>query len=65
MPVRTGPKSETTDMKPAHRTDAELLALAAQIIRREQEAKTHGNVVISLKDGQIMSVKTERIERLS
>lgn len=44
------------------RTDAELLYWAAELLKREQDAKTFGSITISLEGGRITRVKTERQE---
>ena len=49
-------------MKPAKRTDTELLAWVAALIQREQLAGTTGVMRISFQDGAIQRANTERIE---
>lgn len=49
-------------MKPAQRSDTELLAWVAALIQREQLAGTTGVMRISFQEGTILRANTERIE---
>lgn len=49
-------------MKPAQRSDTELLAWAASIIQREQQRGTFGVLQIHMQGGRIVRVKTEQTE---
>jgi hypothetical protein len=46
-------------MKPAPRSDPDLLAWVAAIIQHEQARETHGEIRIQLKAGRIQSAKVE------
>lgn len=50
-------------MKPAPRSDAELLAWAASIIQKEQCDKSYGTVTIHLEGGIVTRAKVERSEQ--
>lgn len=49
-------------VKPAPRSADELLAWAANIIRREQETGTYGSVIVHLESGTITRVQTQKNE---
>ena len=48
--------------KPSPRSPEELLAWAANIIRREQENGTYGTITIHLEDGKMTRVSTQKNE---
>lgn len=50
-------------VRPAKKTDEELLVWAASIIRREQERGTFGQIVIQMEAGRIVRARTETSER--
>ncbi len=49
-------------VRPARRSNEEMLVWAAGIVRREQESGTFGTVVIFLEKGVIVRAKVEKIE---
>lgn len=49
-------------VKPAPRSDDELLAWAGGILRREQERGTYGKVAIVMENGKITRVTIESSE---
>lgn len=50
-------------MKPAPRSDVELLAWAASMIEREQTEKKYSIVSVHLEAGKITRARVERSER--
>lgn len=46
-------------MKPAPRTDEELIEWINKILRHEQGREMHGEIRIQMKAGQIVSCKVE------
>lgn len=49
-------------MRPAPRSESELLAWAASVIQKEQRDKTFGTVTIHFEEGTIVRAKVERSE---
>lgn len=49
-------------MKPAARSDSQLLAWAAALITKQQHEKAYGSLTIHFESGRIVRAKTERNE---
>jgi hypothetical protein len=49
-------------MKPAPRSDAQLLAWAAALITKQQTEKAYGSLTLHFESGRIIRAKTERTE---